>query len=247
MRRPQVLSIAAGMVVLFTIAAVVTSCLRRQASGDPDALSTRVYSRVTDGQVDCIGQLGNIQHRYQEWSHNLAIPFSQQGREAVTVFCRQLPGPTYNSFTPLLVLLLRTDSPTIELYGQIGVTSRTRDGVRMAKLFAGEEPPSPEDEARIELLSLTHTYPTAGGTFATRYVLPDDRGEELFHLADKPYPLTNGRVFLIDLASDPVWVLQVDDDPAALLPATYPTKQDLRAFPGKLDARHPTARDFRTR
>jgi len=70
---------------------------------------------------------------------------------------------------------------------------------------------------------------------------------ETMTLADKPYQLADGRVFLLDLLATPVKVLQVNDDLAALLPRNSPTAEELRAVWGKLEAKHENARTFWTR
>jgi len=95
--------------------------------------------------------------------------------------------------------------------------------------------------------NVSHTYmgfPPRGDakTWWLRYSIHNRSFEEKLTLGETEYKLAAGRVFTVDLRTNPVTVQQLHDDPAEYLPATDPTREDFLRATTTLQANHPAVK-----
>jgi hypothetical protein len=83
-----------------------------------------------------------------------------------------------------------------------------------------------------------------GKLFAIQYELNAAPPPEFFSLGGKAHDLAAGRVFLIDLRTEPVSVTQLREDVAAWLPNQDARSEELENSVKELEARNETVRQF---
>lgn len=177
-----------------------------------------IQSLADDGESDTQGSLGRVGGRGPGGPFVLTQPYSVRGDELVYAG-----------------VLARPDRPPAAAFVAVVRQSfGTPFSVRIDGGSGGAD----------EILHAHNGFDTVSERpYWVNYTLLADAAER-FGVDGTDRPLADGAVFLIDLRPTPPKVLQLKVDLSEVLPASSPTRADLRAVREQVEARHPAARDF---
>lgn len=212
------IAVAVGTVSLFR------GCGTIPSAGAPGLSGPLPGESGGGGPVDIFSRLSGEGGAVLADGSRARCPFTQIGHDFTLSLSVEPPNARTRH---LYLLVVRKRRDDVDEGGGVVGTGRRRGGRNAEVLFA------------------EHTLRTVGGgPLTVRYSLAEAGEQEQFRVGDEPYALSDGRVLFIDMTADPVRVRQVDHPLDELLPDGEPTVHDLRAVRGKLEARHPAARDF---
>jgi hypothetical protein len=173
--------------------------------------------RSSDTGVDAFGHVGETSGGSADAHFAIRCPFLQQGDRMSIVLLAEYPA---KPLQPASVLLLKlTSKNAFSVDGSVGGDS---DKHFWHQRFAAK----------------------GDKKLSVRYEIAHKPVTEQITFQEKAHSFDEGRVFLVDLTTEPVKITQVNEDLQNLLPGKQLGREDLKGAVEKLREKHESVQDF---